>query len=204
MPFEYFHSSRTGGPLEKRLGLPEGTDFSTYLSEIIRIRTSPNGVFGTKMHAVQMIEALKAGAIQKYLPGVKFIFLKREDVFAQAVSFAIARQTDQWTSHGEVVNEPVYDWDMLRDCLNGILSSYKAWGQFFAGNRIQPLALTYEGIQADPQKAVAAVAGLLDVPFEGADSEEPLFYQRQGGQRNVEWVQRFKEDCIAEGILKAA
>jgi len=68
-----------------------------------------------------MVEVLKSGALQTHLPGVRFIHLSRRDIFAQAVSFAIARQTDKWTSHGAAQCVPEYDRAMLRDCLNAFV-----------------------------------------------------------------------------------
>lgn len=210
VPYEYFDFVRGGRDLRARLG-DDGRqpDLNAFLARLVRIRTTPNGVFGLAIHANRMVEAVRSGALRRQLPGLRFIYLRRDDVAAQAVSFAIARQTGQWTSLGQAKAEPAYDYDLITKCLDGVLTADRIWRSFFQTNRIAPLEVTFEGALAAPPEARRAIAEYVGVDLDTGARPEDLHYQRQGDGRNVEWAARYIEerrrrDSEAKRALKPA
>ena len=82
-----------------------------YVHGAIREGTGANGVFGAKVlwpHMPNLLAKLEAvhgredvaerALLERTFPGLRFVWIRREDVVAQAVSYAKAMQTDQWTA----------------------------------------------------------------------------------------------------------
>lgn len=68
-------------------------DFGQVMSEIQRRRTSPNGVFGIKIHYKHIKLLGGFDNLGKLFPGATYILLSRKDVMGQAISLSIAKQT---------------------------------------------------------------------------------------------------------------
>lgn len=105
-PKEYFHPGWKGVGLNR---IDEPTQLYEHYNRVVKESTTPNGVFGIKMHWNQMKNALsicrKDAAfadkndleiLQSLFPNPKFIFIWREDLLKQAVSTEIANQSNIW------------------------------------------------------------------------------------------------------------
>ena len=90
---------------------------------------------------------------------IRFLYLQREDVIAQAVSRAMAEQSGLWHQHAdgstrEQVGErkdPIYDRDQIVRYVSEAKADNQRWEDWFTANNITPLRLTYEALAADPQ-----------------------------------------------------
>ncbi len=66
------------------------------IRELTQRRTSPNGVFGIKLHYTHINVLGGFDGVQALFPEAYYVLLSRKDVLKQAVSLAIAKQTGVW------------------------------------------------------------------------------------------------------------
>ena len=187
-PLEYFHKRHWDAWCQRC----RKTNPNLVLSVILRRRTSPNGIFGCKMHWAQFRFFVKLG-LEKRFHGAKFVYLTRDDVLGQAISHALAVQTGQWTSlHASTKKQPVYSFEAVNRSLSLILEERRMWEAFFARAGIAPLRLTYESLVGNKRDAIARLLKYLAIDYtvtdEGLESI-PLAVQRT--DINDEWRQRF-------------
>lgn len=155
-------------------------------------QTTPNGVFGIKVHAFQHAHWQQRIGLDLTDWGgvpVHFVHIERDDVVAQAVSHTIAMQTGQWSSaSGGPAGEPEYSADAVARSLLHVLDGRAHWTRWFAEQGIEPLRFSYEQVAADYERSMRAVLAML-----GEDPAEipPPQVQRQAGARNREWAERF-------------
>lgn len=104
-PAEYFHHNET-----KKLQLKDDPEkFINYCNSVLHQRLTSNGIFGIKMHWWQMYDFLKIAKksplfenkkdleiLNTIFPNLKFIYISRQDIIAQAVSTTIALTTKVW------------------------------------------------------------------------------------------------------------
>jgi len=93
-PLEYFN-----GPARRQLTDPTYPDDPR--QQVVRILTmgrTPNGVYGLKMFASQFREVAGALKLSHELPNLRFVYLRRNDVLGQAISWVRSLQTNQWRS----------------------------------------------------------------------------------------------------------
>jgi len=161
--------------------------------------TSANDVTSIKFHLSQFRRAARHIQLRGWFPVVHWVWIRRDDILAQAISYEIAAQTESWMSQQAERREPVYSTSAIVRRLAEIQSGEVAWRGFFQTNRIVPLVLWYDDIAATPQNAAAAVAAfggepLRDVPD---DDKRPNYFSGisiQRNQRNEEWRHRFESE----------
>jgi trehalose 2-sulfotransferase len=135
----------------------EGAGFDHYFDHIVQRRTSSNGVFALKTHFFQMIDVLKEHTfdIRRWAGNrpCAWIFVKRADKIAQAVSLYRALKTDQWTRYQ---NEPglpsaelYYDEQEIYRLHQLMLYDETRWKTFFRLNRLPVLEMTYENFSTE-------------------------------------------------------
>jgi len=166
-----------------------------YVEALFRHRTSANGVFGFKAHWGQFLFLSRLSDMLPRFQPLRYLFIDRKDVLAQAVSFAIARQTDQWTHLLEPVREPVYDRRQIARCLREIKAQNAHWQRWFEEARATPYRVGYEAFCADPDRTVERILQFLEIeqrhgipPFTAPPAE------RQSDPRKAEWVARYQEE----------
>src|SRR4051794_9178176 len=89
-PVEYFNAwaRRLAGMLD----YPD--DPQLQLGKVLELGVTPNGVYGLKIFAYQAEQA-KATRCAEVLPNLAFVYLERDDLLGQAISFVRAKQTNQ-------------------------------------------------------------------------------------------------------------
>lgn len=103
--------------------------------------------------------------------GIKFIFLRRENVIKQSISFAIAHRTNNWYLNAEDPKENKYVYlspKTINRYLSDISAQNSLWSEFFLEQNIQPLKLYYEDFQ-DEDNFLPIVNKVLD--FIGIDEK---------------------------------
>ena len=106
VPSEYFNITHAV-PMCSRWRL-DMRDTRAYVEALRARRTTPNGVWGTKILWAQFAErrnVLKVEVLAKCLP----ILLYREDIVPQAVSLHLSQLTGIWDFDGMVVTYPRTD-----------------------------------------------------------------------------------------------
>ena len=195
-PLEYFN-----GPGRRALGLPDFPDASELqIDAILRLGATPNGVYAVKLFASQFAAFSRRVRWMDLLPNLRFVYLSRDDLLGQAISWARAQQTEQYRSTQVAKRIAVYDADLIRSQLIAIVRERAQWEAFFARTGIKPLRIIYERFLEDRSSHVDLVADLLDV-------ENPVVDQRRIDlviQRDAvteEWEQRFRTESGDPNVL---
>lgn len=172
---------------------------AAWMEAILRDGRTANGVFGVKLFPPHHQALLQAGIkAEDWLPGLRYVLLRRRDLLGQAISFAIALQTDQWVSWlgPERPREPQYDAALIARLFDRVVEWEGYWRRYFALTAVTPLELDYEEVQQRPSQAVAAIRAHLGLPAapQAEPSEPHLPTRMQRTSRNDEWRQRFLAD----------
>ncbi len=184
------------------------SSFQRFLDVVLEESRTPNGVFGVKL-PWNALEGLlqKLGELPDH-PGLsgaellaavfdkpRFIHLERRDRVRQAVSWALAGQTNHWSSSQAasqpVLKEPSFDIEFLDGLYRLIGESQTGWANFFQQHHLEPLRLYYEDIVADLEGSVRDVLAWLGIPAPQSFDLSNLSFQPQGTHLNKEWAQQF-------------
>lgn len=165
--------------------------------------TTPNGIATTKLLANHYLRLGGQLVLRDWFPEQSWVYLRRRDRLAQAISRTIAVQTGKWTSgpndasNGKVAR---YSREQIAANLQEIDQADHFWADYFAREKIAPLELWYEDIEQDLHAGVTAVAGLVGgpslaielrttAPFVNGSFDIKL--KRQRNATNAEWRIRY-------------
>lgn len=178
-----------------------GVNAEQYLRILMRFRTSPNSVFGLKVHGSHLSNSfLKRLDLGQQLEQPIYILIRRRNKFLQAVSYLLARQTGVWILDGAwlpdkeaVTSTPTYSLPELLACLEGIIQEESEWDRYFADRHITPYTVIYEELVANYETVTAKVLSHLGIyDFQGHITEPGI--KRQATTQNAEWAERFERD----------
>jgi trehalose 2-sulfotransferase len=194
-PHEYFMAPHAQ-PLIERFNVPTKPQmmWNDYFDALVRHRTSPNGVFGIKSHFKEFQPNFESKEIQNYFGDLKYIRIHRRNMVAQAISFSIAYQTNQWTSHGTEEKSPVYDFDEINNARKYIENDDSLWQQLLAVNAITPCVVYYEDILDKPSKEIQRVIDFVGVEASISIDLESASLKKQATPLNLEWEERFNRE----------
>ncbi|MBV9930636.1 MAG: hypothetical protein JO013_06805 [Alphaproteobacteria bacterium] len=169
--------------------------------EALATRTSPNGVFGFKcflMHLRALGESNEA-LLEALMP-THIVFLDRRDQTAQSVSYARAHLTGVWCKEQSIgTNEQVpYSRDAVERAKGWIVAQNERWSRLFDALGVEPLHLVYEDVVAQPQEALAAVAGHLGVALAPQPRLPIPPVERQSGAESRRWREAYLADLARE------
>lgn len=190
----------------ERLGFSR-KPLNEYLSEIEKRRTSPNGVFGIKVHYRDVVRLFKSAATQG--PGLawlnhydKVIFFRRRDKLAQAISFYRAVESNIWSVEkgGERAIQASRSMDhfspvKLAHFLSGLIVEDECWLDLLNTLPNGYTEIWYEDLLADVDGTVRTVLATLGVSLDGDSSVEPETL-RQTNEENALMREKFREYCI--------
>jgi LPS sulfotransferase NodH len=164
-------------------------ELRAFLDAVLDAGTTDNGVFGAKVHWGQLSHALAvlrprgargpadppvtatdARLLAHWLPGVRFVHLRRRDGVRRAISHYRAMSSGVWFRAGG--SQPpapatVLDRTALEtiDSLRRVSAQGDAqWRRLFQHAGIRPLELLYEEVSLDPVGATAKVVAYLGLP----------------------------------------
>lgn len=195
VPHEYFHPEEVISNLCKRWELPTKTEDTVYMEAILSKRTSSNGIFGLKAHYSQIAPLTESNAFKSFLKRVNcFVHVTRRDLIAQAVSYAIAHQSREWSSLHNVEANPSYDANLISNALNDILSQTLQWQRFFAVNGISPVEIVYEDLIENPNLNCQQICTQMNVLTDHDFSIKKSPLNKQSTDLNTEWIKRFQAE----------
>ncbi len=189
-PAEYFNYH---GHLLRMAARLRPNTLHSYLRQLFRLRTSPNGMFGFHAHWEQF-RFLRQAELLRFFPRLRFIHIRRLDRLAQAVSMAKAEQTGQWISTAGARRTPRYDAAHIRSCLERIERLDAQWERYFGRRQIRPIRVTYEELVARPDSVVDGILGAFGLVRDPAQAVEAPERRRQSDATNREWIERFRRD----------
>jgi LPS sulfotransferase NodH len=183
-----------------------------YLDLVVRLGTTPNGVFGAKLmwnNVPWVLEELwelprfrgldRAATFHTLLPNLHLIQLVRRDRLRQAVSWARAAQEDVWVvSESEPaapVAVPAYDYEFISGLEGLLIEGDRGWPVLCDELGIAPLRIYYEDL-VDPVRygsTLRTVLAHLGVDGDGVTIPAPRTTQ-QADALNDEWVRRYERE----------
>lgn len=187
-----------------------------YLSAAIRAGKGGTGMFGLRLMR-ENLEDLMA-ILSRIFPGLEsdaarlerafgrllYVHLTRKDKLAQAISYIKAQQTGLWhiAPDGTEIErlappqEPRYGFERIRDEVARLEAYDAAWNTWFAAQRITPLRVVYEQLEADPAATLQRVCETLGMPAPQAHEVRPGV-ARLSDATNEEWERLYRQDISA-------
>jgi trehalose 2-sulfotransferase len=212
VPAEYFNDNQRI-PLAQRWGA--GDDVAVYVAALRARRTSPDGVFATKLHWDQLVtlraEVLGIAAgepgftipsdfLDAMLGEPTFIRIVRLDVDRQAVSLWTALRGGVWSVRAGAspaqAAAPVvdYSFDGIAKCRRFIVDGELHWDRFLRFNAIEPVEVVHERlVESYAETIVAVMAAALGTEVDPASLPAPDSVE-QANRRSQELYERFVAD----------
>lgn len=196
----------TQPPPQERYDLAED---AAHIRKVLAAGTGENGVFGIVVHwfvlqdAVRRLQAFLDTAepaphrvLSSALPGLSYVWLRRRDRVAQAVSWYKAIQTGTYVGRhargGDDEDERLrFDYGKIRYLLTALTSFENAWGSFFSSNGLTPHVLYYEDLSAQYVSTIRSVLDFLRLDATGVDIARPR-HEKYADARSLEWIEQFK------------
>jgi LPS sulfotransferase NodH len=189
--------------------------WADYLRHVLAVGTTANGVFGAKIHADNLVylryQLKRAFPERGHLgdlelmrtvfpeidPARSFIYIWRQRVLEQAVSFMLAEMRGSWNDTTPAKAEPVYDRSALIRAYWTLMQQHAAWQDWFARHHITPIPVQYERLAGERQTVLAEVfqhTGLACPP----GTELSTVRRRQATDLNTQWVAQLASDLTRE------
>jgi len=200
-PMEYFNEMYVPD-LEEAAG---AGSIGEYIANLARSRSS-NRRFGVKIDHWRWERLRTFVDVETLFPRGRsaFFMMTRDDIVAQAYSFATARATGIWHEHAgaPVPNERSYapsDAELLRE-LTLIALGETGLSRYLAQSQRPALRLTYEGLMRDTEGVLRRIGEVLAVgtirwerPAPTLSNVRPISYSRRD-ERITEFKSRFSTE----------
>ena len=211
VPESYFRAQDIDARVDDwGLRLQDGSfDFGEFVASVRNQGTTANGVFGVRMMwgtLTELVGALRAAGqtatdhqvLVRTFGELRFVYLRREDLVAQAVSRLRAEQTGVWHVRGAADASPSaaaarYDRVAIQGYLEEAVAHDDAWNRWFAEHGLSPLRLTYEDLVSGQDEVLRTLLGHIGV----APPAVPLQVsnRRMADSVSLEWCDRFRTEA---------
>lgn len=163
-----------------------------HIQKLAKKYTTPNGVFGTKAHFLQIINFVGLDRLEDLYPtSLKYISLRRRDIVRQGISLARAVQTNSYNSTMQPTREPVYNYYQIMQCIREVCVDAKGWETYFQQRRIEPYRVVYEEFVNDQKETVEGILEYLGIEIP-ADFQITLNTQKkQADLLSEKWVGKY-------------
>lgn len=210
-PESYFR-----GPDEQeqaaRWGIADPSDgafsYAAYVRAAVEAGRTGNGVFaarimwGTMKDLVAKLAPVypdSAGSdislLNRAFGRTRFVYLRRGDVVAQAVSLLRAEQTNVWFetewARQQPEQEPRFDFDQIDERVRLIQEHNTAWRQWFASAGVRPHLVRYEDLDGDPVTITRGVLDFLELELP-AGREIVVQHRRLADELSTRWTDRYR------------
>lgn len=202
-PLEYLNDQWIRVFMRTNPGPPDNFDVGSYLAGWEARRTSPNGIFGIKLHYHQMRRTWRGRereAVDRLGSYDRHILLVRRDKIAQAVSLYRAIASQMWTSKdvshvdaGNSAKKREVDFNPVRiaELLAFLIKEEEGWRSFLRANNIPFAESIYENFVSDYAAESVKLLELLGMDSKAEDIPPPqLSRQSQGADPLIEQFRR--------------
>lgn len=190
-PLEYTNPSNLV-EWKKRFGVNNVKDVITNLQAC---RTSPNGVFGIKIHYSHVKEFGGFAKMVSLFPGAYFVLLSREDVLKQAVSLSIAQQTGSWIDGQKGNHQNVqYRYKNIERCLKQTIIDNASWRYKLAASGCKYIEMNFHSVRNDLAGSIQQIADWIGIELRQQDLPTSQITKKQSSDINDEWAERFKAE----------
>ncbi|MXX02990.1 MAG: hypothetical protein F4X08_08510 [Gemmatimonadetes bacterium] len=184
-------------------------EYSEFIRAALAAGRSENGVFAARImwgtldylfDRLGTVYPAPAGhdieLLNQALGHTGFIYLQRDDVLAQAVSWHRAEQSSVWhQTDREKLKQPVikprFDFDLIHKLVQVIEDHNSSWRAWFASAGIQPHMVRYEDLDADPVKVVCEILDFLGLKLPPG-RQISTHNRRLADELNAEWIDRYR------------
>ena len=187
-----------------RWGLRRTRDYAGFVRAAIAHGRTGNGVFGAKLmwdtfqELLAKLDAVSPGPLARMFGETRFVYVRRDDVVAQAVSWLRAEQTGAWYAggNGEISGTaptgrvPEYDRDRIAELVRTIGEHNAGWEAWFASAGVEPYRVRYEQLADDPVATTRDILGFLGLSLPEGSDITPR-HRRQADDLNHRWVSRY-------------
>jgi LPS sulfotransferase NodH len=189
---------------------PDGTfSYASYMRAALAAGRTGNGVFAARIMWGTMEEVagklatvhpdlagMDVDLLQRAFGHMRFIYLRRGDAVAQAVSLLRAEQTNVWFetttgAHEEPPQEPRFDFGELHARVRLIGDHNAAWRKWFRSTGVRPYPVLYEDLDADPVGVTRGVLDFLGLELP-AGREIVVRHRRLADQLSTRWISRYR------------
>ncbi|AXR05540.1 Stf0 family sulfotransferase [Salinimonas sediminis] len=188
-PLEYANSKNLQQWKEKL----QEADTKKCMQAIMRRRTSPNGVFGIKVHYSHLPALGGFNALRQLFPNPHFVLLTRHDVMSQAVSLAMAKQTGSWIADQSKGRQPVYHAEDIDNGLRRILFENSSWKYTLSASGARYMDLNFDDVKANTANTVLRIADFMQQDIDSARIPRAPVTRKQSNELNQQWTARFIE-----------
>jgi LPS sulfotransferase NodH len=170
-----------------------------YISHLNRFYRGETGCFSTKISVDQLAWITRAGLVRDLMPRPRFLFVRRRNTLAQAISFSIALQTHQWTSNHEGNKvDPEFRPGEILNLHRMILTANAHFEAYFQLHCIKPLEIVYEDVVGKGAEVLSLVGTLIGTELNNrVEREENFSVKKQRTSRNSEWENRMRAEYAA-------
>ena len=189
---------------------------SEYVSKVLMAGTTANGVFGLKLHwhqapslRAKMLADPDCPAPPEIPPGqtddslhdlltgrlgeVRYVWLRRRNSLAQAISYYRASLTDVWrvpAGATAAAKHVAFDYVKIARHLELVQSFDRAWYAYFMARKLPALTVVYEDFCQSYDTTIRGVLRFLGQDAAGATVPGPSL-QRQADADSSAWERRF-------------
>ncbi|HEY3051434.1 MAG TPA: Stf0 family sulfotransferase [Gaiellaceae bacterium] len=180
-----------------------GAGFGEYLAAVFGVGTTENGVFASSVMWPSLVSLLKRlrgpGAavegdrllVERFFPQPRYVFLWREDVVAQAVSWARAVQTGYYHHWDRPVGKATFELDQIDALVREASANSASWRRWFAENEIEPFVVRFEDLVENKEPVTRSVLAFLEIELP-SNARIAARTIQAGDFVNAEWIARYK------------
>ncbi len=182
----------------------EAATYTDYLTNVLKIGSSSNGVFGAKILwsyfddficSLRQIPAYAELPVRDLLPGVfpnlNYIWITRRDKVQQAISFWQAFQRRTWEFDDSTPRNFVFNFEIIDHLLQQILADERDWLRYFDVCGIEPFTVVYEDLVEAYKNTVRDVLQYLQIPIPASHVLTKGQIKRQTDALSEQWARRY-------------
>lgn len=213
-PAEFFdHRNAVTAHWMRRFGIARASE---YAEKIIEATSTPNGVFGTKLHWTThpdmhraFSDCLRNGAdgarqsldelLRTRFSDVRYVWLRRRNKVAQGISHFRATCNDYWqrvkspnADSDRRPNAAPFDFLAIDRTIAWAREYDRRWKSYFTYHRLLPLELFYEEFAASYDAHIRRVLEFIGVAHDDLPEMQPSL-ERMADDTSLEWEQRYRE-----------
>lgn len=158
-------------------------------------RTSPNGVFGIKIHYSHIKSFKGFNNLKSCFKNAYFVHLTRKNVVKQAVSMFIAEQTGVWITGQKPKNiTPEYSFKNINRCLKQIIKDNASWQYILEVNACNYIQMDFDIVRLNLEKSIRKIANHMNIDVDLKKIPTQQVTKKQSDILNSDWESRFLND----------
>ena len=160
---------------------------------LVKKRKEIGGAVGVKIHHPNFLHLSKLFDLSEVLPR-KVILTERNDLIAQAVSLARARQTKSFSSSMDPVAIPEYDFREISLAAHQLQNQTVAWNRILKRANVLPFRVGYEDLCEQPSNVIGSILGHLGLHAAREVEPKKVPNRIQRDHQNKLWANRFQKE----------